>query len=485
MQTPPTESTSPGPPSPVRAQKPAARPEPDADGAPIAPAAPAAPRRTISRRGRWIGSTVALLALAGLGLLAWELTHRAPEAAGAGRGAATGAAGSPGGGGPGGGAPGGGRRGAPPTTVGIAAAERADLPVVLEALGTVTPAATVTVRPQVSGVLQKLMYREGAMVRQGELLAQIDPRPFELALMQAIGQRQRDEAQLENARLTLDRYRTLLSQDSIARQDVDTQAALVKQLEGTLTTDRANEGTARLNVAYTRVAAPISGRLGLRPVDVGNVVSSGDTNGIAVIAQLAPIDVEFAVPQDRLPELQARLAESAALPTTAWDRTRSKQLAQGRFLALDNVVDTTTGTARAKARFANVPATLFPSQFVNLQLLVRTVENAIVVPVAALRHGNSGDYVWVLDPATRTVSQRPVKRGLATAEKVQLSGLDTGERVVTEGADRLKDGAQVVLPGDRPASGGGRGHRGAAGSAASAGERGDRASGPRMRAPAP
>jgi len=417
---------------------------PSGDAAPLA-------RPPLSRRSLWIGSVVALLVLAALAGLAWSLTQ---SSSAPGSGAAS--------------APGGGRRGAPATTVGVAAAERADIPVTLEALGTVVPAATVTVRPQVSGVLKQLMFREGQMVKAGQMLAQIDPRPFEMALQQALGQRQRDEAQLENARLTLQRYRTLLQQDSIARQDVDTQAALVKQLEGTLTTDRANEGTARLNLGYSRVVAPITGRLGLRVVDIGNVVSGSDAAGIAVITQVSPIDVEFAVPQDRVPELQIRIADGVAMPVTALDRTRSATLDEGSFLALDNQVDTQTGTVRAKARFANTKLALFPSQFVNVQLRLRTVEGAIVVPVSALRHGSGGDFVYVLDEASRTVKQRPVTRGLATVDKVQVvSGLAAGEKVITEGADRLKDGARVVLPGDRPASG-----------AAPGGRRGGRASGP-------
>ena len=428
---------------------------PEASGAAAAPARPAP-----SRRALWISSLLAIVVLVALAGLAWSLT-RSPASAGSGAASAVGGGGGFGGpGGPGG-------RRAPASTVGVATAETADIPVTLEALGTVTPAATVTVRPQVSGVLKDLKFREGQMVKAGEQLAQIDPRPFEMALMQALGQRQRDEAQLENARLTLQRYRTLLQQDSIARQDVDTQAALVKQLEGMLTTDRANEGTARLNLGYSRVVAPIGGRLGLRVVDIGNVVSSSDTNGIAVITQLSPIDVEFAVPQDRVPELQARIAEEAAMPVTALDRTRSVVLDQGTFLAMDNQVDTQTGTVKAKARFANAKLTLFPSQFVNVQLMLRTVQGAIVVPVAALRHGSNGDFVYVLDEATRTVALRPVTRGLATVDKVQLvTGLEAGEKVITEGADRLKDGARVVLAGDKPASGaaggGRRGNRGGA-----------------------
>jgi multidrug efflux system membrane fusion protein len=403
------------------------------------------PRRRISRRATLLGSLIAIAVVGGVGWLAWELTHRdAPAVAGAG----------PGGGGPGGGAAGAAPRG-PATTVGVAVAERADIPIVIDALGTVTPQATVRVRPQVSGVLQQLTFKEGQMVRKGDLLAQIDPRQFEMTLQQAVGQRMRDEAQLEAARVTLERYRTLLQQDSIARQDVDTQAALVKQLEGTVVSDKANEGTARLNLGYTRIVAPVAGRVGLRTVDVGNVVSTSDANGVALITQLSPIDVEFAVPQDQAPDLQRNAG--AFMEAKALDRTRTVVLDTGVFGSLDNQVDTQTGTVRAKARFSNAKLALFPSQFVNVQLNVRTIRDAVVVPVSALRQGSAGEYVFVLKQ-DRTVAQRPVRRGQATVDKVQIaSGLQVGERVITEGADRLRDGSRVVLPGDTPGAAGARG----------------------------
>lgn len=387
------------------------------------------PAKRLSRRTRLAGSALAVLALAGTGWLAWHLTHPdTPASAAAG-----------------------GRRGAPPTTVGVATAETTRIPIILEALGTVTPQASVKVRPQVSGVMEKVLFKEGQMVRAGDLMATIDPRQFELALMQASGQRQRDEAQLASARVTLARFKTLLAQDSIARQEVDTQDALVKQLEGTVVIDKANEGTARLNLGYARVVAPISGRVGLRTVDVGNVVSSSDANGIALITQVSPIDVVFAVPQDQAGELQQSAVAGKVMPVTALDRTRSSTLDTGVFASLDNQVDTTTGTVKAKARFANSQLALFPSQFVNVRLELRAIDNAVTVPVSALRHGNAGDYVYVVNAAERTVSLRPVERGQATADKMQIaSGLKAGEQVITEGADRLKDGAPVVLPGDSP-----------------------------------
>ena len=415
------------------------------------------PRRH-SRRGRIIGSIIAVLAMAGLGYLAWHLTHPSTEPTAAG---AAGQRPGGGGGGGGGGRGGPGGRGAPATTVGVATAEKADIPVVLDALGTVTAAATATVRPQVSGVIQKINFTEGQLVKAGQVLVTIDPRAFEMALLQASGQRQRDEAQLESAKVTLARFRTLLTQDSIARQEVDTQAALVKQLEGTVMTDRASEGVAKLNLSYTQVKAPISGRVGLRVVDMGNLVGSGDANGIAVITQLAPIDVEFSVPQDQVPDLQARIHEGAPLPAIALDRTRTINLASGKFNALDNQVDVQTGTVKAKARFTNGDGKLFPSQFVNLRLEVRNIKDAVVVPVTALRHGSTGDFVYVLNATERTVALRPVTRGQATVDKVQVkTGLEAGEQVITEGADRLKDGAKVILPGDKPAAGGQGGRRG-------------------------
>ncbi|GER15317.1 efflux RND transporter periplasmic adaptor subunit [Variovorax boronicumulans] len=421
------------------------------------------PTHPPARRRRWVGSLLALLLLVALGGGAWYLVQRskspAPGAGGPGAGA-----GRPGGGGPGGRAGGGGPAS---STVGTAVARQADIPVQLEALGTVTPLANVTVQPQVSGVLTAVLFKEGQMVKKGDVLATIDPQPFENALAQAAGARQRDEAQLAAARVTLQRYQTLLGQDSIARQDVDTQAALVKQLEGTVAIDRANENTAKLNLAWSRITAPVSGRIGLRPVDAGNYISTGSTGGVATITQIAPIDVEFAIPQDRVPEVQERLGQGATLATTAFDRTRTRRLADGSFSTLDNMVDTQTGTVKAKARFTNADGALFPNQFVNLRLLLRTVSSAVVVPVTALRHGPNGDYVYVVT-AENTASQRPVTRGESSVDFASITkGLQPGETVVTEGGDRLKDGARVQTTVDRPAGA-------ASGAAAPGGRRGGR-----------
>ncbi|MFT4265754.1 MAG: efflux RND transporter periplasmic adaptor subunit, partial [Xenophilus sp.] len=338
-----------------------------------------------------------------------------------------------------------------PVTVGHATAAQAGIPIAIDALGTVTPLATVTLKAQVGGVLTEVLFTEGQMVKKGQLLARIDPRPYEQALEQARGARLRDEAQLEAARVMLARYRTLLGQDSIARQDVDTQAALVKQLEGTVTADRASEGAAKVNLDFTRITAPVAGRIGLRTVDPGNTVTAGSTTGIAVITQIHPIDVQFAVPQDRIPDIQAQAAAGARLPVVALDRTRSGVLDSGVFSTLDNVVDTTTGTVKAKARFDNAAGLLFPSQFVNVRLTLRTV-NALVVPVTAVRNGPDGPYVYVI-ALDHTVAMRPVKRGESTVDVVEITeGLKAGERVVTEGGDRLSEGSAVQLQGERPAA---------------------------------
>jgi multidrug efflux system membrane fusion protein len=392
----------------------------------------------VSARRPWI--IVLVLVLLGLAVWgAWALAHGAKS----------------GGGGPGAFGRRGGRQ---PTTVGVAQASRADIPVTLDALGTVTPVATITVRPQVGGTITQILFREGQMVKKGQTLAVIDPRPLQMALLQAQGNLTRDQAQLANARLTLERYRTLLAQDSIARQDVDTQAATVKQLEGTVMTDRAAVGTAKLNLDWSRVKAPVDGRVGLRVVDVGNLVAANDANGIVVETQEAPIDVQFTVPQDQAPLVAAR-ADQTSLPVLALDQTRTKTLATGAFKTLDNQVDPTTGTVRAKASFANTDGALFPNQFVNVRVTLNTLKDVIVVPLPALRNGPNGDFVWIVKP-DQTVTMRAVKRGQTTpTQVVVLSGLSVGEKVVTEGGDRLTEGGRIMLPGQT------RGRRGQAGGA--------------------
>ncbi len=345
----------------------------------------------------------------------------------------------------------------PAATVGVAQATRADVPVIVSAIGTVQPVVTATVRTQLAGILVGINFTEGQMVTKGQVLAQMDARPYRLALAQAQANLARDQAQLADAQRDLARYRTLLAQDSIARQQVDTQATLVKQLENTVAADEALVGTARLNLEYTTITAPVAGRIGLRQADIGNYLTPGDANGIAVITQLDPIDVVFAVPQDRRPALQARLAGGAPLPVVALDQQSVTTLAEGTFLTFDNVVDATSGTVKAKARFANTDGRLFPNQFVNVRVRADTIAGAITVPVSAVRHGARGAFVFVLN-ADRTVSLRQVTAGVADGDRIViLSGVAQGETVVSEGADNLVDGAQVVMPGDRPRDGSGRG----------------------------
>ena len=416
-------------------------------------------------RNRWLGRVLALLFVLGLAGSAWWLVQRAnAPATPAGR---PGGGGGPGGGGPG--MMGGG--GGPSATVGAARARQGDLPIVIDALGTVTPVTQVVLRPQVSGVLTEVLFTEGQAVQKGQLLARIDPRPFEQALAQAQGERARIQAQLSAARVTLGRYETLWKQDSIARQDVDTQAALVKQLEGQVQSSTASEGNARINLGYARITAPISGRIGLRAVDQGNMVQAGGTTGIATITQMAPIDVKFAVPQDRVQDVLAA-QRNGSLPVSALDRTRNDALAQGRFLTLDNVIDTATGTLQAKARFDNAGGNLFPNQFVNVRLQLGATPG-VLVPVTAVRTGPEGDYVYVVD-AERVAHMRPVKRGGATVDDVLItSGVQAGELVVTEGGDRVKDGGKVELAGEargpRGGASGAREPRGGASGAARAG----------------
>jgi len=359
--------------------------------------------------------------------------------------AKTGASG--GGRGGGGGAGAGGRR--PPTVIGVATAQTGDIPIQLMALGTVTPLANVTVHTHIAGTLMTVNFREGQMVKEGQLLALVDERPYVIALQQAEGQLLRDQAMLADAKLDLKRYQTLLAQDSIQSQQVDTQAALVKQDEGTVKTDEAAVGSAKLNIVYCHITAPVSGRVGLRQVDPGNYVNISDTNGVAIITTLDPIDVEFSLPEDNVPQIAARVASGAVLAATAFDRTGAVTLAQGTLLTLDNQIDTTTGTIKAKARFHNASGTLFPNQFVNVQLLVDTKTGQVVVPTQAVRHGSKGDYVFTVEDGAAKMNM--VKVGVSQGERTAIdSGIKVGDQVITDGGDRLTDGATVLLPGQVP-----------------------------------
>ena len=352
------------------------------------------------------------------------------------------------------------RGGRATTTVGVAKAVLGSIPIQLDELGTVTPRATVTVTSRISGTLDKVTFREGQMVRAGQMIAEVDPRPYVIALQQAEGQLLQAQAALDNARLLLSRDRTLLAQDSIARQDVDTQAATVKQDEGVVKTDQAVVANARLNLVYCRITAPVSGRIGLRQIDVGNYVTGGSSTGVAVITEIDPIDVVFTVPEDELPAITARMRAGAVLSVTAMDRTAGQTLAVGRLSTLDNQIDVSTGTVKAKAAFANPSGALFPNQFVNVRILVDTLANAVVVPASAVRHGPQGDFVWILE-TDKTAHMQTVKVGPSQGELASIqTGVKVGDTVITEGGDRLREGAPVVLPGQRPGPGGPGGRAG-------------------------
>ena len=330
--------------------------------------------------------------------------------------------------------------------MGAAAIGRSDIRVILNALGTVTPLTTVTVRTQINGILVQIGFKEGQIVRKGDFLAQIDPRPYQVALEQAQGAQARDQALLKNSQLDLTRYQTLLKQDSISRQQVDTQASLVQQYVGTVATDQAAIDSAKLNLVYCHITAPATGRVGLRQVDEGNYVTTGDTNGIVVLTQLQPISVVFALPEDNVPEITRQAPDGAGLPVLAFDRADLHQLAAGKLETIDNQVDTTTGTVKFRALFDNEDSALFPNQFVNAKLVVETMRGVVAAPTAAIQRGEPGTFVYTVRPDD-TVHVQPVKLGPTDGDKVAVeSGLSEGDRVVTDGADRLREGAKVTIP---------------------------------------
>ncbi len=333
-------------------------------------------------------------------------------------------------------------KGRPSATVGATKVVRADMPVTLSAIGTVQPIVNATVRPQLAGVLFATHFTEGQHVRKGAILAQIDPRPYRLALQQAQGNLARDMATLNSAHADLRRYQVLLAQDSIARQQVDTQAATVRQLEGSIAADRAAVGTARLNLGYTTVRAPVSGKVGLRQADIGSYLTPADSNGIVVITQTNPIDVSFTLPQSQIAQVQ-KAARAGALPVTVLDQDNVTVIAQGQFRTFDNAVDATSGTVKAKAHVANEREILFPNQFVNVQLLVDKLNQVLVVPLAALRNGPSGTFVYTLSP-DKIAHRVAVAAGPSDGHRIAiLSGLKGDETVIFEGADRIDDGAKV------------------------------------------
>ena len=342
-----------------------------------------------------------------------------------------------------------------PVPVGTTKVEKGDMPVTLTGLGTVTPLAMVTIKTQINGQLTEVAFQEGQMVKKGDFLAQIDPRPYQVALAQAQAQLAKDEATLKNAQLDMQRYRTLLAQNSIARQQADTQAATVQTSLATVQADQAQIDTQKLNLTYCRIVSPITGRVGLRLVDPGNYVQTGDANGIVVITEIQPMSVIFTLPEDKLPIVARQLRGGAKLPVTAFDRSGTIKLDTGRLDTIDNQIDTTTGTVKLRAIFDNSDQTLFPNQFVNAQLLVDTLRNTDLVPTAAIQRGAPGTFAYVVKP-DETVTAQPVELGPGDNQRVAVTkGLQPGQLVVIDGADRLKDGAKVRLAPSAPPSAGG------------------------------
>jgi multidrug efflux system membrane fusion protein len=342
----------------------------------------------------------------------------------------------------------------PPQAVGVAKVAPSDMQVTDAGLGTVTSLATVTVQTQISGVLQQIGFQEGQIVKKGDFLAQIDPRPYEALLQQAKGTLAHDQGLLAQARTDLARYARLNKQDSIGRQTYEDQVYVVQQYEGSVAADQGAVETQNVNLAFCHITSPINGRVGLRQVDPGNYITPSLANGLVVITQLDPISVIFTLPEDEVPAIQAQLASGAKLQAVAYDRANTAELATGTLETIDNQIDTTTGTVKLRALFANPDNKLFPNQFVNVRLIVSTLHGVLTVPNAAIQTGAPGSFVYAVQPDS-TVAVVPVQLGLADSDKTQITdGLANGQQVVVDGADRLRDGAHVTLPGPAPAGGG-------------------------------
>ena len=334
-----------------------------------------------------------------------------------------------------------GKTGAPPVAVRTESVIKGDLGVFLNGLGSVVPLNTVTVRSRVDGQLMKVLYTEGQLVKKDQLLAVIDPRPFQAQVSQLEGQLARDEALLKNSQLDLARYKDLIRDDAVPRQQVDTQAALVQQYEGTVRSDRGQLENARLQLSYCEIHAPISGRVGLRLVDAGNMIHASDQNGLVVLTEVQPISVVFTIAEDHLPEVLRELKEGQSLSADVYDRSQEHKLAQGKLASVDNQIDSTTGTVKLKALFENSDEALFPNQFVNVKLLVRTEHDAILIPNAAIQRSPQGAYVYVIKDGTASLRRF---KALSSDEHITaVDGLTPGEIVAVDGLDKLRDGAKV------------------------------------------
>lgn len=333
-----------------------------------------------------------------------------------------------------------------------AEAKTKDIPVYITALGSVTPTYSVTVRTQINGQLMNVLFQEGQMVKKGDVLAEIDPRPYEAQLLQDTGQMQRDTAQLANAKIDLKRYQRLWKQDSIAQQTLATQVALVKQLEGTVLLDQGLIQATKLNLTYCKITSPVDGRIGLRNVDPGNYIQISDTKGIAVVNTLNPITVVFSIPEDNIPEVMQRVYAGEELAVEAYDRQQNKLLATGKLMAVNSQVDSSTGTVSLKAQFKNEDNHLFPSQFVNVKLLLKTLQHAVVIPTSAIQNTTKGNLVYVLNQKTMKVQAIPVQIGVTVRELTTISaGIKAGQSVIVDGTDKLTDGAKVKIAGDEHA----------------------------------
>lgn len=338
-----------------------------------------------------------------------------------------------------------------------------DLNIYIDALGSVVPRSSVIVHPRVDGELISVNFTEGQNVQKGDLLLQIDPRPYQVALTQAEGQLAKDQAALLSARQDLSRYQSLIKEGSISKQQLDQQTALVNQAEGTVKSDQGQVSGARLNLSYCQVRAPVSGRLGLRQVDVGNIVRASDANGVVVINQFQPIDVSYAIPEDQVQSVLKQVHAGKTLAVSALDRAQKNVLDTGKFRSLDNQIDPTTGTLKFKAEFANQANNLFPNQFVNVRMLVETQKNVTLLPSAAIQRGVNGTFVYVVN-SDSTVNARPITLGAIDGDNTAaLSGVNVGERVVLDGADKLKDGGKVKVidpNAKQPMDGDAKSHRG-------------------------